>query len=69
MRLKWYIFWVPVRIREYEKIIFFVPAAKIRTSGYTHFGPMATVAPVTAALRGDWGTKKMPNLHDFLILL
>ena len=69
MRLKRYVFWLPMRIRERKKNIIFLPAAKSRTIGCARFRAMATIASLTAALRGDWGTKKMPNLLDFLILL
>jgi len=58
-----------MRIRERKKNIIFLPAAKNCDIGDTHFRAMATIASLTAALRGDWGTKKMPNLLDFLILL
>ena len=68
-RLKRHVFWVPMRIRERKKIIIFLPAAKSRTIGCARLRAMATIASLTAALRGDWGTKQMPNLHDFLILL
>jgi len=58
-----------MRIREHKKIITFLPAAKSRTIQCARFRAMATIALLTAALRGDWGTKKLSILHDFLILL
>ena len=68
-RLKRYVFGIYGRVTERKKIIIFLPAAESRTIGCARFRAMATIASLTAALRGDWGTKKMPNLLDFLILL